>query len=159
MWPAQEIKNHINVLERLAIKLPMQTFSKTLNYKAIHLQVDNMVAFRYLLKMWGIQNLKLVQLAKEIWNHLLQCGITLTALLPSQKTERDSKLGVKKQFGLLRMEASSQVISENLSTEGNPRGRSICFKTYFSETTVIHKLFEHYGKSLISLFQHFFCYY
>ena len=58
---AQEMKNHINLLELLAIKLAMQTFSKTLKHKAIHLQVDNMVALTYLLKIGGIQNLKLVQ--------------------------------------------------------------------------------------------------
>ena len=44
------------------------------------------------------QSLKLVQLAKEIWNRLLQCGITLTTEYLSQQTERDSRLGVKKQF-------------------------------------------------------------
>ena len=72
MWSAQEMKNHINVLELLAIKLTIKTSWKTLKHKAIHLQVDN-------------QNLKLVQLAIEIWDHLLQCGITLTAeYLPSK---------------------------------------------------------------------------
>ena len=56
-----------------------------LPHKAIHLQVDNMVALTYLLKMGGTQDLKLVQLTKEIWNYLLQCGITLTAeYLPSK---------------------------------------------------------------------------
>ena len=38
-----------------------------------------MVALTYLLKMRVIQNLKLVQLAKEIWDYLLQYGITFTA--------------------------------------------------------------------------------
>ena len=47
----------------------------------------------------------------------------------SKQTERDSRLGVKKQPRLLGMEASSPVISENLSTDGNPRDRSICFQT------------------------------
>ena len=40
--------------------------------------------------------------------------------MPSQQTERDSKFEVKKQFGLLGMEASSSV-SENVPIEGNPR--------------------------------------
>ena len=79
MLSAQEMKNHINVLELLAIKLAIQLFSKTLKHKAIHLQVGNMVALTYQLKMGGIQNLKLVQWEKEIWDHLLQYGITLTA--------------------------------------------------------------------------------
>ena len=50
----------------------------------------------------------------------------------SKQTERDSRLGVKKQLRLLGMEASSPVISENLSTDGNPRDRSICFQTIIS---------------------------
>ena len=48
---------------------------------------------------------------------------------PSQQTECDSIPGVKKQLGLLRLAASSLVISENLSTEGNPRDRFICSQT------------------------------
>ena len=54
MWSTQEMKNHINVLKLLAIKLAMQTFWKTLKHKAIDLQVDNGAALAYLLKMgWG----------------------------------------------------------------------------------------------------------
>ena len=54
--------------------------------------------------------------------------------VPSQQTERDSILGVKKQFALLGMEASSPVvISENLSIERNPRDRSICFQIISSD--------------------------
>ena len=82
---AQEMKNHITVLKLLAIKLALQTSLKILKHKAIHLQIDSMIALTYLLKMEGTQNLKLVQLAKEIWDHLFQCGITLTVeYLPSK---------------------------------------------------------------------------
>ena len=66
------------------------------------------------------QNLKLVQLTKDIRHHLLQCGVTLTTRVPSQQSEDDSRLGIKKQFGLLGMETMSPVISENLSTEETP---------------------------------------
>ena len=82
---AQEMKNHINVSELLAIKLAIKVFLKTLKHKVIHLWVDNMVALTYLLKMGGTKNLKPVRLEKKIWDHLLQCGITLTAeYLPSK---------------------------------------------------------------------------
>ena len=64
MWSAQEIENHINFLELLALKLAIQTFLKTLKHKAIHLQVNNMVPLTYLLKMGGKQNLNLVQIAR-----------------------------------------------------------------------------------------------
>ena len=55
----------------------------------------------------------------------------------SQQTECDSRLGVKKQFELIRMEASSLVISENLSTERNPRDRSICFQIISSDHNLL----------------------
>ena len=85
MWSAREMKNHINVLESLTIKLAIQTFSKTMKHKAINLLADNTVALTYLLKMEETHNLKLVQLPKEIWDHFLQCRITVTAeYLPSK---------------------------------------------------------------------------
>ena len=84
MWSAQEIKSNINVLELFAIKLAIQTFSKILKHKSSDLQVNKLVPLTYLLKMGGTQNLKLVQLANEIWDHL-QCGITLTADYLSSK--------------------------------------------------------------------------
>ena len=133
MWFVQEMKYHINILVLLAVKLAVQTFSKTLKHKAIHLQVDNMVALTYLLKMGDTKNLKLVQLAKDIWGPSSPMWDHAYCRVPSQQTECDSRLGVKKQFGLLRMEASSPVISENLSTEGNPRDRSICFQIISSD--------------------------
>ena len=85
MWSAQEMKYHINILELLAVKLAIQTFTKYRDVKAIHLQVDNIVALTYLMKMGGTQNLKMVELAKEIWEYLLKWGITITAeYLPSE---------------------------------------------------------------------------
>ena len=54
--------------------------------------------------------------------------------VPSQQAERDSRLEVNKQSGLLGIEASSAAISENLSTEGNPRERSICVQTHQLKT-------------------------
>ena len=55
----------------------------------------------------------------------------------TQQTEHDSRFGVKKQFGLLRMEASSPAISENLSIGGNPKDRSICFHTISSDQDLL----------------------
>ena len=57
--------------------------------------------------------------------------------VPSQQTERDGRLGVKKQVGLLGMDTSSPVISENLSTEGNSRDRSICFQIISSDQDLV----------------------
>ena len=85
MWSAQKMKYYINILGLLAVKLAIQTFTKYRDVKAIHLQVDNIVALTYLMKMGGTQNLKMVELAKEIWEYLLKWGITTTAeYLPSE---------------------------------------------------------------------------
>ena len=112
MWSAPEMKSRINVLELLDIKLAIQTFSKTLKYKVIHLQVDNMVALTYLLKTGEYPEFKTSPINKRnmgssspMWDHCYY-------RVPSQQTEHDSRMGVKKQFGLLGIEASSPVISE-----------------------------------------------
>ena len=85
MWSAQEMKYHINNLELLAVKLAIQTFIKYRDVKAIHPQVENIVALTYLMKIRGTQNLKMVELTKEIWDYLLNWGITITAeYLPSE---------------------------------------------------------------------------
>ena len=68
--------------------------------------------------------------SSPMWDHFY-CRV------PSQQTECDSRLEVKKKFGLLRMEASSPVISENLSTDGNPRDRSICFQIISSDQDLL----------------------
>ena len=78
MWSSQEIKYHINILELLAVKLAIQTFTKYRDVKAILLKVDNIVALTYLIKMGGTQNLKMVELTKRIWGNLLKWGITIT---------------------------------------------------------------------------------
>ena len=126
MWSAPEMKSHINVFELLDIKLAIRTFWKTLKHKVIHLQVGNMVALTYLLKMGGFQNLKLVQL-KEIWDHLLQCGITLTAeYLPS-------KLNVTVEWESRNNSDSSELKLAPQSFQRNPRDRSICFQIISSD--------------------------
>ena len=85
MWSAQEMKYHYNILELLAAKLAIQTFTKYRDVKAIHLLVDNIMTLTYLVKMGGTQNLKMVELAKEIWEYFLKWGITITAeYLPSE---------------------------------------------------------------------------
>ena len=53
-WSASEKMKHINVLELIAVKLAIQTFTKLRKVKAIHLQIDNMTALSYLLKIGGV---------------------------------------------------------------------------------------------------------
>ena len=57
---------HINQLEHLAIKFTILTFAKMWKMSAIHIQVDNMTALSYLLKLGGTKNPELMQISKEI---------------------------------------------------------------------------------------------
>ena len=121
IWSTQEMKNHINVIELSTIKLSIQTFLKSLKHKAIHLQLDNMVALTYLLKNGP---------SSPMSDHSY-CKVS------SQQTEYDSRLGIKKQFELFGVEASSAVVSENLLIEGNPRDTSTCFQTILSDQDLL----------------------
>ena len=69
----------INQLEIVAIKFAILTFAKMWKMSAIHIQVDNMTSLSYLLKMAGTKNPELMQILKEIWEFLLEQGITITA--------------------------------------------------------------------------------
>ena len=70
---------NINILELIAVKLAILTFTKGKSVTAIHLQIDNMTALSYLVKMVGTRSPKLLQVAKEIWDYLLANGIAVTA--------------------------------------------------------------------------------
>ena len=81
--PGNEI--HINILELLAVKPAIQTFTKYRHARAIHLEVGNIVALTNLMKMRIFQNLKVIELAKEIGKYFLKWGITITAeYLPNE---------------------------------------------------------------------------
>ena len=58
---------------------------------AIHIQLENMTALGYLLKMGGTKNPDLMQILKEIWEFVLGQGITITAkhLLGNLNCEAD----------------------------------------------------------------------
>ena len=139
MWSAQEMKKHINFLELLAIKLAIQTFSKALKHKAIHLQVDNMVALTYLLKMGSTQNLKLAQLTKEIWDHLLQCGITLTAEYLASKLNVTADWESRNSSDSSEWKLAPQSFQRICQMRGTPErnSRSICFEIISSDQDLL----------------------
>ena len=69
----------MNQQELLAIRFSILTFAKMWKILAIHIQVDNLTALSYLLKMGGTKNPNLMQqISKEIWEFLLGQGITIT---------------------------------------------------------------------------------
>ena len=83
-WSEEERSLHINVLELLAIKLALFSFTRGKRVKAIHFQIDNKAALSYLLKMGGTKNENMIRLSKEIWHYLLNHNMAITAeYLPS----------------------------------------------------------------------------
>ena len=66
IWSYQERTKHINVLELIAVKLAILTFNKGKSVTTNSLQIDNMVALFYLVKMGGTRSQELLQVAKEI---------------------------------------------------------------------------------------------
>ena len=92
-WSYQERTKHINILELIAAKLAILTFTKGKSVTAIHLQIDNMTALSYLVKIGGrgrgTRSPELLQVAKEIWDYLLANGIAVTAeYLPSSQNSQ-----------------------------------------------------------------------
>ena len=78
-WSKKEQEYHINLLQLLAIKFALLTFSKMMNFKSVHIQVHNQTALSYLLKMRGTKSQELPRVPKEIWNYLLKHQIMITA--------------------------------------------------------------------------------
>ena len=83
-WSREERVLHINVLEMIAIKLALLSFHKMMNFRSVHLQVDNNIVLSYFLKMGGTVSKELIQLSIDIWQFLFAHQIMITAeYLPS----------------------------------------------------------------------------
>ena len=65
-WSYQERTKHINVLELIAVKLAILTFTRGKSVTTIPLQIDNMTVLSYLVKMGGTRSQESLQVAKEI---------------------------------------------------------------------------------------------
>ena len=133
MWSTQEMKYQINILELLAVKLAIQTVTKYRDVKAIHLQVENIVVSTYLMQMGDTQNLKMVELAKEI---SLEVGDHNYCRIPPKRIEFNSSLVISKHCGLLTVDAESSKISESLPDKGLSRDRFVCILSVTSDTNL-----------------------
>ena len=94
-WSYQERTKHINVLELIAVKLAILTFTKEKPVIAVHLELDNTKALLYLVKMGETRSQELLQVAKEIWDYLLANQIAVTTLLTKQ-SEYSGRLAIQK---------------------------------------------------------------
>ena len=104
----EERSLHINVLELLAIKQALFSFTRGKKVKVIHFQIDNKADLSYLLKMGETKNENMIRLSKEIWHYLLNHNMAITAeYLPSilnTVADRESR----KKSRLFRVASSFQ---------------------------------------------------
>ena len=78
-------RHHINVSELMTVKFAILTFTKNLSNLIIHIQMGNIFALSYLLKMGGTHSLELLSISMSIWHYLLSHGIIITTeYLPSK---------------------------------------------------------------------------
>ena len=107
-WAKKEQRHHINVLELIAVKFAIPTFT-------IHIQMDNKVALSYLLKMGaGVYTQSRVFKNQQVslalsavsWDHNY-CRIF------TNQIECPSRLGVSEFQGSLRLETASKHVSEH----------------------------------------------
>ena len=140
VWSKQERSFHINVLELLAVKLALLSFTKNRKVTAIHFQIDNTTALRYLTKMGGVKPLEMIKLNKEIWDYLLSRGITITTeYLPSKlniTADRDSREKVDSSEWKLDPGVFQGLVQ---LIENQPSGRFVCISTK-SSITPVHNL-------------------
>ena len=126
-WSEEERSLHINVLELLAIKLALFSFTKGKRVKATHFQIDNKAALSYLLKMGGTKNENMIRLSKEIWHYLLNHNMAITAKYLSSVLNTVADRESRKKNRLFRVASSSQSFSSGFSTTRFSNNRSICF--------------------------------
>ena len=100
MWSAQEMKYHINILELLAVKLAIQTFTKYRDVKASSRQYCGLFDEngRYSKSEIGRVGQGNLGISFEVEDHNY-CRI------PPERIEFNSRLGISKHFGLLRVDA------------------------------------------------------
>ena len=78
-WSFQEKEMHINFLELKAAKLAIISFHRLFPESlSIHIQIDNIVALTFLIKMEGTRSEVSTAVSKEIWRYLLDHQITIT---------------------------------------------------------------------------------
>ena len=84
VWIKEEQLLDINVLELLATKLTLLTFTESGSIRSIYFERDNQTAISYLWKMECTANQTMTALSIEIWEVLLEKNITISAkYLPS----------------------------------------------------------------------------
>ena len=133
-WRIMDIvrKQMSYVLEMKAAKFAILAFTRMHpSVQSIHLQVDNVVVFSYLVKVCG-------GYSQQISHRYKQRDLGLLAgqrdhnysRIPSRCSQQGSRFPVASSERLQRMEVGSQSLSNNMQQVGTSRRRSFCFKNF-----------------------------
>ena len=127
-WSEKE-NLHINVLEVIAAKFAILTFTKGQSNIAIHLQIDNKTALSYLLKMEGVgytqqKTLAHQQVHLELPSPQPNCNV---CRVPSQCSKCTCRLGITKCQGQFRMETKCFSFPRDCNTHGTTNSGSSRF--------------------------------
>ena len=130
-WSYQEMTKHINVLELIAVKLAILTFTRRKSITPIYLQIDNITALSYLVKLGETRSQQLLQASKKIWDYLLANQIAVTA---EYLQSTSGRLATQKSWRFKRLEIESQNIFLDCGSQRNTSNRPIFFPTEPSVT-------------------------
>ena len=130
-WSYQEMTKHINVLELIAVKLAILTFTRRKSITPIYLQIDNITALSYLVKLGGTRSQQLLQASKKIWDYLLANQIAVTA---EYLQSTSGRLATQKSWRFKWLEIESQNIFLDCGSQRNTSNRPIFFPTEPSVT-------------------------
>ena len=128
-WSEKETNLHINVLESIAAKIAILTFTKGQSHTAIQLQIDNKTALSYLLKMGGyiLQRTPAHQQVNlELPSQQTNCNV---CRVPSECSKCACRLGITKCRGQFRMETRCFSFPRDCNTHGTNNSGSVCIQT------------------------------
>ena len=91
------------------------------------MQIDNVTALTYLVKMKGTHSKELLNIVKEIWNYLIPNQITITAKISTKCFEVSNKLAVQKSpCGLQQLEIRPKTFLAKFESPKSSPDRSFC---------------------------------
>ena len=110
----------INVLELLAVKLALLSFTKNKEIRTIHFQIDNTTTLRRLTNMGGPKSLKMIKLNKEISDYLLSRRITITTEYLSSKLNIIADMESREKIDSSEWKLDPKMFERLVQLIGNP---------------------------------------
>ena len=134
-WTQQERRMYINELELLALELALETFLKAQQIKSLHIQMGNIVALTYFLKMGGTKNLQMVCLFKQIWALLLRKKVTVTPEYLISALNRHANIESRCKTDSSEWKLAPSVF-QRLCENGKAINRPLCFQGVSSASNI-----------------------